>query len=154
MIRMKTVYRGWVLMSVGILIPLLCAGDLLAQDTQWRGLNRDGKYLDTGLLKSWPEGGPELILQKEDLGNGYSTPIFLRKGCLLTNRSRHQPSLHQFPLKKLYHQGFEKSWLSYVLYTERHHAGSMLYLMFSTRDNPPLLQTRAISPTAFALRML
>ncbi len=86
MIRMKPVYWGWVLMSVGFLIPLLCAGDLLAQDSQWRGLNRDGKYLDTGLLKSWPEGGPELILQKEDLGNGYSTPIFYEGAVYISGR--------------------------------------------------------------------
>ncbi|MDX2429684.1 MAG: alcohol dehydrogenase, partial [Bacteroides sp.] len=46
-----------------------------AQDAQWRGENRDGRYTDSGLLKSWPEGGPELILKKEGLGNGYSTPI-------------------------------------------------------------------------------
>ncbi len=86
MIRKKTVYRGWVLILVGILIPLLYAGDLLAQDTQWRGLNRDGKYMDTGLLKSWPEDGPELILQKEGLGNGYSTPIFYEGAVYISGR--------------------------------------------------------------------
>ena len=86
MIRMKTVYRRWALMFVGILIPLLFAGDLLAQDTQWRGLNRDGKYMDTGLLKSWPEGGPELILQKEGLGNGYSTPILYEGAVYISGR--------------------------------------------------------------------
>ena len=86
MIRVKTVYRGWVMMLVGILIPLLCAGDLLAQDTQWRGLNRDGKYMDAGLLKSWPEDGPELILQKEGLGNGYSTPIFYEGAVYISGR--------------------------------------------------------------------
>ena len=86
MIRMKTVYRRWVLMLVVILIPLLSAGDLLAQDTQWGGLNRDGKYMDTGLLKSWPEGGPELILQKEGLGNGYSTPIYYEGAVYISGR--------------------------------------------------------------------
>ena len=38
-----------------------------AQDAQWRGPERDGKYPDTGLLKEWPKGGPELILKKEGL---------------------------------------------------------------------------------------
>jgi len=46
-----------------------------AQDTQWRGPARDGKYPAKGLLKEWPESGPDLILLKEDLGKGYSTPI-------------------------------------------------------------------------------
>jgi len=49
--------------------------ELQAQDGQWRGPDRDGKYPDTGLLKSWPEDGPELLLKKEGLGNGYSSPV-------------------------------------------------------------------------------
>ncbi|MCK5135931.1 MAG: PQQ-binding-like beta-propeller repeat protein [Bacteroidales bacterium] len=57
-----------------LLIVAQCAA-VQAQDTQWRGPERDGKYHDTGLLKQWPEGDPELILKKEGLGNGYSTPI-------------------------------------------------------------------------------
>jgi len=46
-----------------------------AQITQWRGPQRDGKYPDTGLLKEWPSGGPSLILKKEGLGKGNSTPV-------------------------------------------------------------------------------
>ncbi|GAG62766.1 unnamed protein product, partial [marine sediment metagenome] len=41
---------------VAVLVMLLLTGlELEAQDGQWRGPNRDGKYPDTGLLKSWPE---------------------------------------------------------------------------------------------------
>jgi len=58
-----------------------------AQDTQWRGPHRDGKYTDTGLLKQWPEGGPELLLMKDGLGNGYSTPIFY-EGMIYLSGSR------------------------------------------------------------------
>ncbi|MEN8228784.1 MAG: PQQ-binding-like beta-propeller repeat protein [Bacteroidota bacterium] len=57
-----------------------------AQDTQWRGLSRDGKYPDRGLLKEWPKGGPELILQKEGLGNGYSTPILYEGMVYISGR--------------------------------------------------------------------
>jgi len=39
----------------------------------WRGPNRDGKSPDTGLLKEWPEGGPKLLWQANDLGEGFST---------------------------------------------------------------------------------
>jgi outer membrane protein assembly factor BamB len=39
----------------------------------WRGPNRDGKSPDTGLLKEWPEGGPELLWHADGLGEGYST---------------------------------------------------------------------------------
>ncbi len=42
---------------------------------QWRGENRDGKYSETNLLKTWPEDGPELLWFNEDLGEGYGSPI-------------------------------------------------------------------------------
>ncbi len=61
--------------AIGWMILLLCGLGLQAQDGQWRGPNRDGKYPDTGLLKSWPEEGPKLLLKKEGLGNGYSSPL-------------------------------------------------------------------------------
>ncbi len=42
--------------------------------TQWRGPHRDGKSAESGLLNSWPQGGPKLLWQTDDLGNGFSTP--------------------------------------------------------------------------------
>lgn len=48
-----------------------------AQLVQWRGPNRDGKFPATNLLKSWPENGPELILQIEKIGKGWSSPILV-----------------------------------------------------------------------------
>ncbi|NQU52006.1 MAG: PQQ-like beta-propeller repeat protein [Bacteroidetes bacterium] len=48
-----------------------------AQVTQWRGPNRDGHFADTTLLQSWPESGPELILEVEKIGKGFSSPIFV-----------------------------------------------------------------------------
>lgn len=41
---------------------------------QWRGPLRDGKSAETGLLGQWPDGGPKLVWQVNDLGSGYSTP--------------------------------------------------------------------------------
>jgi len=40
---------------------------------QWRGPNRDGLSRETGLLPSWPEGGPPLVWKATGLGAGYST---------------------------------------------------------------------------------
>ena len=42
---------------------------------QWRGENRDGKYQEQNLLKTWTEEGPELLWFNEDLGEGYGSPI-------------------------------------------------------------------------------
>lgn len=57
-----------------------------AQEVQWRGPNRDGKYPDKGLLKEWPEGGPELLLKKEKLDGGYSTPVLYDNTIYITGR--------------------------------------------------------------------
>lgn len=48
-----------------------------SQLTQWRGPNRDGHFPDSMLLQSWPENGPELILEVEKIGKGYSSPILV-----------------------------------------------------------------------------
>ena len=40
---------------------------------QWRGPNRDGISLETGLRASWPDGGPPLVFRADGLGAGYST---------------------------------------------------------------------------------
>ncbi|HET9571748.1 MAG TPA: PQQ-binding-like beta-propeller repeat protein [Bacteroidales bacterium] len=39
----------------------------------WRGPDRDGKYLETNLLKSWPEGGPQMLWSYESLGKGFTS---------------------------------------------------------------------------------
>lgn len=41
---------------------------------QWRGPDRNGVSKETGLLKEWPAGGPKLLWQVNDIGDGYSTP--------------------------------------------------------------------------------
>ncbi len=47
------------------------AGD--AEWPGWLGPNRDGKSPDTGLLKTWPGGGPKLIWKTDILGKGFSS---------------------------------------------------------------------------------
>jgi len=39
----------------------------------WRGPKRDGIALETGLVKTWPEGGPKLLWEAEGCGSGYSS---------------------------------------------------------------------------------
>lgn len=56
------------------LIVLFAVTAMGADWPQWRGPNRDGKSTETGLLKEWPEGGPKLVWQVKDIGDGYSTP--------------------------------------------------------------------------------
>jgi outer membrane protein assembly factor BamB len=59
-----------------IIIFLLTASIVSSQiSAQWRGPERDGKYPDTGLLKSWPEQGPKLLMSLTGVGKGYSQPV-------------------------------------------------------------------------------
>jgi len=49
--------------------------ELVAQDVQWRGPNRDGIYPDTMLLKEWPEEGPEVLFATKGIGRGFSSAV-------------------------------------------------------------------------------
>ena len=62
--------------------PLLIAGFLAistanAQEpTTWRGPGSTGVYPETGLLKTWPSTGPEIVWHYDELGDGFSSPVF------------------------------------------------------------------------------
>ncbi|NOT59498.1 MAG: PQQ-like beta-propeller repeat protein [Acidobacteria bacterium] len=44
-----------------------------AEWPQWRGALRDGKSVETGLLKTWPEKGPGVSWSIANLGEGYGS---------------------------------------------------------------------------------
>ena len=50
---------------------------------QWRGPDRSEVSAETGLLKQWPAGGPKLLWQVNDIGDGYSTPVVVGKRIYL-----------------------------------------------------------------------
>jgi len=61
--------------TVTAIVWMAVACSSLAADwPQWRGPNRDGKSVDTGLLKQWPEKGPPLAWRVDKLGGGDSAP--------------------------------------------------------------------------------
>lgn len=59
-----------------VLALFVCAvlsNSIRAEDwPSWRGPNRDDISSETGLLKEWPEGGPEKLWTSHDAGLGYS----------------------------------------------------------------------------------
>ncbi len=58
-----------------IAVLLLSTVFLKAQSTaKWRGPGSNGVYNETGLLKKWPSGGPEIIWHYDNLGHGHSSP--------------------------------------------------------------------------------
>ncbi len=76
------------LVTITILLFTKCAGSPdsqksktleISQDnkiSQWRPENRTGVSSETGLLKSWPPNGPDLIWSVSNLPKGYSSPSF------------------------------------------------------------------------------
>ncbi len=63
---------------VSLLILLIFSSLCLSAQhvTRWRGINGNGVYPETGLLKEWPADGPEIIWHFEGLGEGHSSPAF------------------------------------------------------------------------------
>lgn len=60
------------------------AADRQSDWPSWRGPNRDGISTETGLLDSWPEGGPKLLWRVDKiLGNGYSS-VAIANGKIFT----------------------------------------------------------------------
>lgn len=62
-----------------LLSPLLVLGCALqtgfAEDwPTFRGADRTGISSETGLLDTWPEGGPQLVLTAKGAGRGYASP--------------------------------------------------------------------------------
>lgn len=57
-------------------LAVLCFGckQTKTELSDWRGPERNGIYNETGLLKEWPEQGPELLWSFEGLGFGHSAP--------------------------------------------------------------------------------
>jgi outer membrane protein assembly factor BamB len=56
------------------LVLALAAGGAAATDWPgWRGVSRDARSTETGLLGEWPASGPPLVLQARGLGAGLSS---------------------------------------------------------------------------------
>jgi len=59
---------------VAVLVVL--SGGVLCEGEDWpqfRGVRRDGKTTESGLLDKWPEGGPPMLWHCEGLGSGFAS---------------------------------------------------------------------------------
>lgn len=64
----------------------------------WQGPNRDGKSLDTGLLKQWPPEGPKLLWKATDIGVGFSSVAVTGGKVYITGDKNHKLILSAFDL--------------------------------------------------------
>lgn len=81
-------YKQGFLFSVIFFLVLIVTGcDTIAQqECYWpcfHGADRTNKSVETGLLKKWPETGPELLFTISGLGEGYSA-VSIAEGYMFT----------------------------------------------------------------------
>lgn len=72
--------------------------------SEWRGLNRNGIYNESKLMKSWPVEGPAEVWSIESIGNGYGSPVFAGDHFYITGEIDSMAILFCFNLKG------EKQW--------------------------------------------
>lgn len=66
------------------LTSLIIIGSATAQVTHWRGPECNGIYPDKNLLKEWPAEGPQMVWHFDELGKGFSSPVFANNRIYLT----------------------------------------------------------------------
>lgn len=75
-------FKVIILFSFSLLILFGCSQK--SENSDWRGPNRNGIYLESDLLKSWPDEGPELVWSYEGLGFGHSAVAVANKKVYVT----------------------------------------------------------------------
>jgi len=71
-----------------LLFVLILSQQIFAQSiSQWRGPDRNGVFPETGLLKSWPENGPELLWSNDSLDKGFSSVSVTDREIYVTGRA-------------------------------------------------------------------
>src|SRR6516162_2613280 len=65
--------RAMIALAAGLLVLSVRADDW----PQFRGPNGDNASKETGLLKTWPEGGPKRLWTYNNAGTGYSGPAIV-----------------------------------------------------------------------------
>jgi outer membrane protein assembly factor BamB len=80
---MKSVFLKLLL---SVLICTSAVDIVYCQLYEWRGPGRGGIYNESGLLKKWPDVGPELLWEAAKMGDGYSSPTVTDDAVYVTGR--------------------------------------------------------------------
>jgi len=80
-----------------LLFLLSCSVSFASAQIQWRN-DRTGVYNETGLMKSWPANGPELLWHVNGLGKGYSSVSIDRDKMFVTGYADGKGYLYVFGL--------------------------------------------------------
>lgn len=85
---------------------------MTAQVVEFRGPGRSGIYNETGLLKSWPASGPQLLWEATGMGAGYSSVILSSDAVYITGRKGEVDVLTSYTLdgKKNWEVEYGRAW--------------------------------------------
>jgi outer membrane protein assembly factor BamB len=127
----------------------VCAVSVVAAENQgqdwpqFRGIKRDGQSTETGLLKSWPDGGPKQVW-RQPLGDGYSEIVVVgnklyttyvkdvdgeSKECVASFDAQTGKELWSTPIAKRYDSEFGNGTRSTTTVD-----GDRLYILSATGD--------------------
>jgi outer membrane protein assembly factor BamB len=96
-----------------LLLTVLLSGALASQEiVEWRGTNRTGIYPDKDLLKVWPEGGPQLLLELKNIGNGYSSAVICKNSIYVCGKKDSLDVVSSYELngKKNWETTYGRAW--------------------------------------------
>jgi outer membrane protein assembly factor BamB len=72
------------------IVTLFLSVSAHSQVTHWRGPEGNGIYPDKNLLKEWPAEGPQMIWHFDELGKGFSSPVFANNRIYITGAIEEQ----------------------------------------------------------------
>src|SRR6056297_421040 len=71
----NAMYRYVLIPVLLLLIMTVSCSDSETRIAEFRGPDRYGVFNEEGLMKSWPENGPETVLFVDSIGDGYGSPV-------------------------------------------------------------------------------
>jgi outer membrane protein assembly factor BamB len=107
--RMKSVFAKTLMLLIFFAASL---NVVFGQLYEWRGPGRTGIYNETGLLKSWPDGGPKLLWEATGMGDGYSSVTVTDNTIFVTGRKDKSDVLTALTLdgKKKWETVYGEAW--------------------------------------------
>ncbi len=77
------------------------------QADNWRGPERMGIYHENGLLQQWPSEGPDMVWAYEQLGEGFTSPVFTNGRIYITGMEERTGYLYVLSTDGTLEQKFE-----------------------------------------------
>jgi outer membrane protein assembly factor BamB len=95
-----------------LIVSVFFSGQQVEDLSQWRGPQRNGIYPEKGLLKAWPDKGPEMLWSFDGLGAGHGNAGFSQDKIFILGMPDTVGILYAFNLngKLLWKKEYGKEW--------------------------------------------